>query len=87
MEQQLFKGVEEAVLTRLAQCCQAEDVLKGQIIQSSGQKAQDLLILRQGHAQQQGQLSEQGEQASSCCLISFQEAMESPCLALSPAWD
>ncbi|CAL5226760.1 g9613 [Coccomyxa viridis] len=37
-----------------------EDVLKGQIIQSSGQKAQDLLILRQGHAQQQGQLSEQG---------------------------
>ena len=65
----LFKGVEEAVLFRLAQCCQAEDVLKGQIIQSSGQKVQDLLILRQGNAQQQGQLSEQGEQALCCCLI------------------
>ena len=69
-QHQLFTGVEEAVLSRLAQCCQAEDVLKGQIIQSSAQKVQDLLILREGHAQQQGQLSEHGEQALCCCLVS-----------------
>ena len=69
VEQQLFQGVEEAVISRLAQCCQSEDVLKGQTVQYSGQKVQDLLILRQGHVQQQGQPSEQGEEALCCCLF------------------
>ena len=61
VEQQLFQGVDEAVISRLAQCCQSEDVLTGQTVQSSGQKVQDLFILRQGRVQQQGQPSEQGE--------------------------
>ena len=69
MQQQLFKGVDEAVMFRLAQCRQSEDVLRGQIIHPSDQKVQDLLILRQGHAFQQGQPSEQGEQALCSHLI------------------
>lgn len=72
MQQQLFKGVEEAVVSRLAQCSQSEDVLGGQVIHPSGQRVQDLLILRQGHVRQLGQPSKQGKQALCCCLISSQ---------------
>ena len=66
IQQQLFRGVEQAVVSQLAQACRSEDTYKGQIIQDRGQKVQDLLILREGHAKQDGLPNDQGGQALSC---------------------
>jgi len=65
IQQQLFRGVDQALITQLAQACRSEDIYKGQVIQDRGQKVQDLLILREGHAKQDGLPNDQGGQALS----------------------
>ena len=59
--QQLFIGLSSAVISDLAQACQSEEVYKGQVIEVRGTKLQDLLIVREGSAQQEGQADARGQ--------------------------
>ena len=61
MGQQLFTGLSSDVISDLAQACQSEEVYKGQVIEARGTKLQDLLIVREGSAQQQGQADARGQ--------------------------
>jgi hypothetical protein len=65
LDQQIFQGVDKAVVAALAQACRSEDISEGQEIQSRGQKLQDLLILREGKALQDNQPDVQGRGAAS----------------------
>ena len=59
--QQLFTGLSSDVISDLAQACQSEEVYRGQVIEARGTKLQDLLIVREGSAQQEGQADAQGQ--------------------------
>ena len=59
--QQLFTGLSSDLILDLAQACQSEEVYKGQVIETKGTKLQDLLIVRQGSAQQEGQADPRGQ--------------------------
>ena len=77
MDQQIFQGVDKAVVAALAQSCRSEDISEGQEIQSRGQKLQDLLILREGKALQDNQPDAQGMGAASpvhCILIAHHKS-------------
>ena len=59
--QKLFTGLSSDVISDLAQACQSEEVYKGQVIEARGTKLQDLLIVREGSAQQEGQTDARGQ--------------------------
>lgn len=60
MGQEAFTGFEKAVILKLAQTCRLEEIYGGQLIVGTGQKLQDLLILREGRAQQENLPDAQG---------------------------
>ena len=59
--QQLFTGLGSGVISDLAQACRLEEVYKGQMIEARGTKLQDLIIVREGSAQQEGQAGARGQ--------------------------
>ena len=59
--QQLFAGLSSDVISDLAQACRSEEVCQGQVIEAKDSKLQDLLIVREGSAQQEGQADARGQ--------------------------